>query len=1090
MGSFFQNISIKLRFRILLIGIITAFLAIIIFFGITLSNVKKYHDYDKSIDNLTQSYLNVRRYEQYFLSRYNEDPGFFTTNENKYLKKHETATKEFENILSSLNQNKLTNKLTKKLNLSENLNRIGTIESNYNQIFQNLVNKIIKRGSMSTGIIGNLYYSAEQALRKSESLYLSNYLLTLNQSGDNYLFTRDPVHYKHFITSFLKLNQELNTNTAPDSSIIQPDSIVDISSSKVSLDFVKSMNDYKQYFTALVNIDKEIGLTYQEGLQGQLRNEITKFDPEIEELSEKIALDKSKALGSIYNSIYIFAAFVALFLVYLILKFSSSITRPVEKLTNYIIPLSKGNLPDKVDSYKGTNELAQIFSSVNELINGLKQTTNFAITIGKGVFDTNYNPLSKEDKLGNALIEMRQNLNQAKIEEEKRKKEDDMRKWANEGLANFNDILRQSTGDIKKLSDIVIKELVQFLNANQAGLFIFNNTDPTDAYYELAASYAFGHEKKKEKKIYPGEGLVGTVAIEKETVYMTDIPQSYITITSGLGGANPRSLLIVPMRVEDEVFGVIEIASFNNFKSHEIEFVEKVSENIAASLSISRINSKTAFLLEQSQLQAEQMASQEQEMRHNFEELQLAQEESARREAEMTSILSAIDNSSLVIEIDTKGFITSVNRGLLDLLGVPESDVVGKMHQDFIQPEDENEYLRFWLKVKEGEHIQLAEHFTVDGNEFWLQVVYAAILDDLGNVVKILSLATDFTEAKQFELELKEKAKLMHSQEEMMRKNLNELRKVQDEMASKQMELEEINMKSQANDKKLRKESEKTGILEKEIKELEAQIIKANDKIIEMQAFGGLTDEYIFNDDTGKIKLETIDKKSIIAKYNIDGTLIHANELFYKIFAYAAESINGKHIRILITPEDRKSDEYFEFLKKIRTGEKIEGEFRRVNSQGNTLYFKGYYIPLRNSAGEVYEFIEILDDISKQKTLENETTDIANFLNQTNCVVYFNEKGLILKANKIFADSVKMKTSEIEGKEFKNFSKPEYAESIEYLHLWRDLSRGELVSGIFTAIDAEGNEIKYDAAFSGIKNIAGEIKKIIFVGKVVIEDNI
>jgi len=807
MISIFQNISIKQRFNILLATVIIAFSALMIFFGITLNNVKKYHDYNKSIDNLTVNYLNIRRYEQYFLSRYAEDPGFFTTHQNKYLKKHEVATKKFEAVVEELRENKLT----KKLKLNENLNRITSFGVNYNQIFANLFDKIIKKGSPTSGIIGNLNYSSQEALESSKSLYYTNYILTLIQYSDNYLYSKDSKHYKHFIESFINLSNEINkTEIIIDTTGIIIDSTASIINSGVSKTFIKSVNDYKQNFTALINIDKEIGITYEDGLNKALRAEIKKFDPEIEQLSNKILADKNKALGNIYNSIYIFAVFIAIFLIFLILQFSSSITKPIEELTFYITPLSKGNLPDSLGISKGNNEISQITSSVNELITGLKKTTDFAITIGKGIFDTHYIPLSNEDKLGNSLIEMRQNLNQANIEEEKRKKEDDMRKWANEGLANFNDILRKSTGNIKKLSDIVIKELVHFLNANQAGLFIYNNVDLNDSFFELTASYAFGHEKKKQKKIYPGEGLIGTAAVEKETVYMTDIPKQYITITSGLGGATPRSLLIVPMRVENEVFGVIEIASFNQFQTHEIEFVEKVSENIASSLSITRINSKTAFLLEQSQLQAEQMATQEQEMRQNFEELQMSQEESARREAEMTSILSAIDNSSLVIEIDTKGYITSANRGSLELFSIPEPEIVGQLHQDFINPEDETEYLRFWSRVKEGQHVSRTEHIVIGDNEFWLQVIYAAILDDSGNVIKILSLATDFTESKKIEIELKVQAEAMLSQEEMMRKNLEELHNTQQEMATKQLELEDINLKAKSNEKALRRTIDKS----------------------------------------------------------------------------------------------------------------------------------------------------------------------------------------------------------------------------------------------------------------------------------------
>ncbi len=118
--------------------------------------------------------------------------------------------------------------------------------------------------------------------------------------------------------------------------------------------------------------------------------------------------------------------------------------------------------------------------------------------------------------------------------------------------------------------------LVNYLKANQGGLFILNDEDKENIYFNLLSAFAYDRRKYMEKHIQFGEGLIGTCAIEKKTIFMTDIPQDYMEITSGLGGANPGSLLIVPLKLEDDVLGALEIASFNVFEEHEIEFVEKL----------------------------------------------------------------------------------------------------------------------------------------------------------------------------------------------------------------------------------------------------------------------------------------------------------------------------------------------------------------------------------------------------------------------------------------------------------------------------------------------------------------------------------
>ena len=120
---------------------------------------------------------------------------------------------------------------------------------------------------------------------------------------------------------------------------------------------------------------------------------------------------------------------------------------------------------------------------------------------------------------------------------------------------------------------------------------------------------------------------------------MLEVPENYVTITSGLGGASPSALLLVPLKNNDKIFGVLELATFSKYEAHEIELVEKLTESIASTISAVRVSESTRILLERTQQQAEEMRAQEEEMRQNMEELEATQEEMRRKEKHIQNML-------------------------------------------------------------------------------------------------------------------------------------------------------------------------------------------------------------------------------------------------------------------------------------------------------------------------------------------------------------------------------------------------------------------------------------------------------------------
>jgi hypothetical protein len=242
------------------------------------------------------------------------------------------------------------------------------------------------------------------------------------------------------------------------------------------------------------------------------------------------------------------------------------------------------------------------------------------------------------EKNEQTLKENLRKVEEAKINDQKRN-------WSSEGIAKISQLL-QNNKNMDQVYDKIISELVVYLKANQGGIYVVEESDRIqDSNIKLTACYAYDRKKYIEQSYKPGQGLIGQAFLEKEPIYLTQVPADYIRITSGLGEATPRSVLIMPLKVNDKVEGMIEMASFTKFEDYQITFIEKVGENIASYIQNDRINEKTRKLLEESQSQAEMLRAQEEEMRQNMEELAATQEEMHRKESEYLRQIESLKES-------------------------------------------------------------------------------------------------------------------------------------------------------------------------------------------------------------------------------------------------------------------------------------------------------------------------------------------------------------------------------------------------------------------------------------------------------------
>ncbi|WNB18113.1 GAF domain-containing protein [Marivirga arenosa] len=545
-------------------------------------------------------------------------------------------------------------------------------------------------------------------------------------------------------------------------------------------------------------IDGELSNQSSEGNQNaQLFSENVKpLSDEFDDLSSQLYVNLEQEALDIADEIYsardrfliseLIIVLISIILCLILFRYArNQIKNSIDALQSEVKILSEGNIPET--KAHTNDELDIILEEIHILSENLSNVKNFALEVGKGSFDSNISVFNNKGDIGTSLAEMRESLKN--VSEEAR-----VRNWTNKGTAEFGDILRKFNNNISELSDHVITFMVNYLEANQGSIFIVDDSDEDNPRLQLTATYAYDRKKFLEKTIEPGQGLVGQVYLEKQSIYLKELPKDYINITSGLGNATPKSIFIVPLIANEKVYGVIELGTFTEFNENERKFIEDVGENIASSVQSVKINERTNKLLAESQEMTEQMRSQEEEMRQNMEELQATQEEMERSQGESNERMQSIEKSGLAfIEFKPSGHIVSADRTFLNLMEYEMDELEGKHHQIFVSPEyaKSEEYKKFREDISNGKLVTgVFERYTKTGKKKYLKGAYSDVRNTNGEPVKVFKFIVDVTDIVEKSNELiKEKEELLKQLENINsdiekseNRNIEDLKSYQEEL--------------------------------------------------------------------------------------------------------------------------------------------------------------------------------------------------------------------------------------------------------------------------------------------------------------------
>jgi PAS domain S-box-containing protein len=462
------------------------------------------------------------------------------------------------------------------------------------------------------------------------------------------------------------------------------------------------------------------------------------------------------------------------------------------------------------------DEIGRSQEALYKLGQRIREASFFINELGNGHTEANFEINGEQDAFGKTLNSLKNSMVLRLEEEGARKEEDAIRNWTAQGVARFNDILRADNNDLEKLTFNIIKNIIEYMSANQGGIFL-SNEDEKSTDVHLVAAYAYDRQKFLDKTIVAGEGLVGTCLLEKKTILMNKVPDDYITITSGLGGARPASLMIVPLKKDEEVLGVIEIASFNKFREHEVAFMEKIAESIAAALITVRLHLQTSVYLERFQQQAEEMKAQEEELRQNIEELQATHEQMERMKADENAknqqmLKEMADYRKLLLDVldhipgkifvkDHDGKLLLLNSEVAKVYSKTVDELIGTSDFDNHPLEDAKVYREKELEIMAKGAETYVQEESLTGSKRFLKTTKMPFVVATTGKTGLLGIQIDVTEFVEMEQRSHEATEELKAQEEELRQNLEELQTINEQM-------EKLKQEESERDHKMIKEME------------------------------------------------------------------------------------------------------------------------------------------------------------------------------------------------------------------------------------------------------------------------------------------
>ncbi len=225
--------------------------------------------------------------------------------------------------------------------------------------------------------------------------------------------------------------------------------------------------------------------------------------------------------------------------------------------------------------------------------------------------------------------------------------------------------------------------------------------------------------------------------------------------------------------------------------------------------------------------------------------------------------------------------------------------------------------------------------------------------------------------------------------------------------------------------------------------------------------------------------LGAIDANYAFIEFNLDGTIIHANENFLKTLGYRLDEIQNKHHRMFCDPVVSASAAYAQFWRDLGDGKPQNDVFKRVTKAGQEIWIQAVYAPVKDEMGRVFKVVKIATDVTAQRLQSADFEGQLQAISKAQAVIEFSLDGKVLHANDNFLSVLGYSINEIKGQHHSMFVDPTYRNSVEYRLFWEKLGRGEYDAGQYKRIGKGGKEIWIQASYNPILDLNGKPFKVV-----------